>query len=389
MAAVPTHPKLFQLPAELLHMIFQHLDSSDFRRQPTLLRLSKEWYSLVQPVLYRDVSVNLSTILRIGRGRARFLKTLPELMQQYTVNLSLIIYVPDFRYDFGRLASLSWISPDVNPFKQYEDMISKGMSRLVRMLKTSLKLRQVTFEMQPEYSVGPFPEEEFSIVTVWPFLHLPLFLNLSTLYIDTVASTFHNFHGPDGLPEGCHPCSVIGQILPRLKSLRCRFREICPDVLKPPLDAGNLDLEEVIINLSIVPDVELGDGEESSLCKPFRDANPGAHLHVGLYDAASRLARRMKQPSMLRIVESSFTGYDILFRKPIYFGGHSNIGIQDWDRMLVEVSESDEDTDRGGLMTEEEEAFGTELWEDEESLEDGDEIDTSVPGGAAGGHGKD
>lgn len=361
-------------------MIFQHLDSSDFRRQPSLLRLSKEWYSLARPVLYRDMSFNLSTILRIGRGRARFLKTLPELMQQYTLTIHVIIYFPKFSDDsrVDALTALSGIYPEILRLSQYQHRVEKGMSQLGDILKRSLNLRQITFEMQTGVPFRVHPGIGFTFLMAWPFPSLSLFSNLSTLYIDIVGCSFYNFH----------LCSVIGQVLPHLRSLRCRFCWICPDILNAPLDAGDLGLGEVIINLSIVPDSEWQGGEEASLCRSFQDANPEAQLHIGLYDAASRLARRMKKPSMLRIIESSFTGYDFLARKPISFGGHFNIGIQDWDKMLVEVSENDEDTDRGGLMTEEEEVFDTELWEDEESLDGGDEIDHSAPEGADGGQGK-
>ncbi|KAF5024644.1 hypothetical protein F66182_3266 [Fusarium sp. NRRL 66182] len=106
--------------------------------------------------------------------------------------------------------------------------------------------------------------------------------------------------------EICHICPNIGALLHKLKYLRLRVRNICPDALKPRDPAESLRLNKVIVNLSLKMDFPgITSATHSKRCDP---PNEGGffQLKAEMQEQAEVLGVKMASPKLIRILTHTF-----------------------------------------------------------------------------------
>ncbi|KAM0539917.1 hypothetical protein ACHAO7_011696, partial [Fusarium culmorum] len=105
-----------------------------------------------------------------------------------------------------------------------------------------------------------------------------------------------------GREEACHICPNIGALIHKLKYLRLRVRNICPDALRPRDSADGLRLNRLIVNLSLKMDLPgITSAAHSKRCGP---PNEGGFLQLkeDMQEQAEKLGAKMASPKLIRIL---------------------------------------------------------------------------------------
>lgn len=106
-----------------------------------------------------------------------------------------------------------------------------------------------------------------------------------------------------------HLCRLINALLPTLRSLRCRMDAMCGELLKSPPETAPLDLEEVIVNVSISYISDKFTAFHHPSCCLTGSAD---HLLREIIEGhACKLVQRMRNPRIAKVIYHDFLGLDM------------------------------------------------------------------------------
>ncbi|KAI8629335.1 hypothetical protein F5Y19DRAFT_432287 [Xylariaceae sp. FL1651] len=296
---------LLQLPTELLLHILGYLGPEFFRQDITRLTISTRWYRLAWQLLVRDLQLTTRSLVRFTKDEAVLLRSHPFIT---TVQLSF--------YGFNDPKPLTQIAhhakdpDDTDGITIYERILqlNSSLATLATMLHRCPCLRDLKIKAGPgdpqylEHNLG-----RRGYLLAKPLASLLSVHHLTSLELDTAGS----YPLSDAGDSGTHLCCSIGSLLPSLRRLRCRMDIICDALLKPAIQDTPLNLEELIINLSLS---ELSDSV-TSYRYPRRCGSASVEstlqLRATIESQATKLSRQLSSPRMVRIISHELPSFAI------------------------------------------------------------------------------
>lgn len=279
---------LFSLPAELLLLIFTFVGFLNFRQDVRRLAVSKRWYPYARATLLSSLAWNTRyewPIPLLMRKHARL-----AAAQQLTEHIDLTLQAEDrlTRSDNDwmpfNLETLEWLASALQSFTALRTLI--------------IRSRDCQWSTIPSHVV-------------------PSFINLSQLTSLELDLIYMDI-GTD------HLCQSISQLIPSLKSLRCRLPLMCEELLES--QPGNL--KEFIISIK---------KSELNPLLPFHCSRGLLALHLERTRLETRLlqfAASMHDPKMVRLI---YRDHDRGFRT------YALDAIRDKRYLLTDTPDWDED----------------------------------------------
>ncbi|KAK4132150.1 hypothetical protein BT67DRAFT_348132, partial [Trichocladium antarcticum] len=274
---------LTQLPPEILLAIFDLLDSEFFHQDVGRLTVSRRWYDFAWPVFAEHVE------LQTAKSLAAFTAAEGLLERANPHMTSLILSLDNASLNLGRLP----VTDDDRG--RWMTSVQSALARLNVGLQQCSRLRslRLRFLIYDAYLLAD------------NLLELVATRHLTSLYIDGAGSG-RLYRGSEISTHPCF-CRSISPLLRTLRRFHCRLDFVCPRLLDTPADGALVDLEELVINLS--RPIVAGEGYSySRRCQPtFPGRFPGSDLSLvrlkrDMETQAASLARRMKNPRMVRVM---------------------------------------------------------------------------------------
>ncbi|KAF5001051.1 hypothetical protein FDECE_11066 [Fusarium decemcellulare] len=324
---------LQDLPPEILLHIFGWLGSAFFRQDIRRLLVSKRWYQLARTVLLQDLSFSAVTLREfVAAFKA---EDAIASLQNYPIT--------------ARLCFDGFTEADVlrrvtsNPVSERRDEwfveLNNHLTQLAIILGRCSNLESLVIEARPEYRIRQSGFQQRNFLMAVPLTNLTTISHLTCLEIDIPAT------GPVNQRDAprIHFCHVIQSMLPTLRRLRCRMNVICPDILDIPQEPPLLDLEHVVINVSIS---EMS--KNSDLLWHPRRCGAGAHssvLRADMEEKATNLVSRMRKPQFVRILSPapsvpSICSFDAITGRRMILEPSAS-----WDADGVELTDEDMNED--------------------------------------------
>jgi hypothetical protein len=301
--------ELMWLPAELLLKILKILGWQFFSEDVRRLIVSKRWYDLAWPIFARELHLDFKSLPKF-LANDEFFERVHERVGSVDLTLKGV------HHDFGPRRTFSFEMERRMP--RWSE-ISSRLQMLATMLQRCPRLEHLSVAVSPEIeALAPQP-----------------FVNMISTRHEHLTSL--ELHVPTLLPfnergmvvfnrgiSSTHLCRNINALLPSLRRLRCRMRDICEAILEPPPDNVPLRLEELIINftrpraqeeppevinsMTRLPSRDL-PYQYSASCK--RLLNPGYPNPIGrpfsettraIEARAVALAARLANPRIVRVI---------------------------------------------------------------------------------------
>ncbi|KAI5859872.1 hypothetical protein GGS23DRAFT_265006 [Durotheca rogersii] len=292
---------LHQLPPEVLLHVLRLLGSVFFRQDTRRLLVSKWWYQLAWPVLLHDLAFSAASLRRFILTFER--EDVMSSMQNHPITTSLCL---DGFQGWDALWSDN-SKPARTNFEAVDAWTSElngHLTSLVVILQRCAKLRSLTLKARPEHHDPRMDLQRRDYLMALPLAGLASISHLTCLEVDTAGTGLVNQSNAPGI----HICREIRSMLPTLRRLRCRMTSICPDVLDAPEKRPLLDLEDVVVNLSLS---EMSDSDTS-----YRYPSRCGHTYGGGFPQlkadmeakAKDLAGRMRNPRIIRVVSHTLPG---------------------------------------------------------------------------------
>lgn len=267
---------LTQLPPEILLSIFDLLGSEFFHQDVGRLTVSRRWYDFAWPVFAEHVE------LQTAKSLTAFTADEGLLLRANPYLTSLILSLDNASLNLGRLP----VTDDDRG--RWMANVQSALARLTAGLQQCSRLRslRLRFLIYDAYLLAD------------NLLELVATRHLTSLYIDGAGSG-RLYRGSEISTHPCF-CRSISPLLRTLRRFHCRLDFVCPRLLEAPADGALVDLEELVVNLS--RPIVAGEGYSySRRCLP---SFPGrlVRLKKDMETQAASLARRMKNPRMVRVM---------------------------------------------------------------------------------------
>lgn len=284
---------LLQLPLELLSFVIRYLGLEFFRQDIRRLTVFKQWYACAWQLLAKDLHLTPGAITRLAGEE---IATLVRI-QPYVKTAALVF---EGRSPSGENVENAALNGDASSTLEWSARLNTALTTVAAQLKQCPKLRHLRVKAEPEcndlsllrISMGqgylmPKPVDDFLSLR-----------HLTSLEFD-IAGSF-----PQGPTDNgsVHFCASINLLLPSLRRLHCRMNAVCETLLERPKNDSPLQLEEIIVNLSLS---ELSSTSTScrfpKRCQPV----PGesfTQLRQSIERQASTLALGLDSPRIVRVI---------------------------------------------------------------------------------------
>lgn len=236
---------LYQLPPEILIYVFRLLGSAFFRQDARRLLVSRQWYQLARPVLLQDLDFSAESLRRfvLASNKVGMIRSIRNHVR--TLSLALDGFENWHSAQFEPSSTeLSGI--DLQTTDTWTSEVNDFLVALAGILQQCTRLQSLKLEARPE---GHGPWAGFSrrnYLMASPLASLVFISSLTCLEIDTGGT-----HLIQNNTCNIHLCTNINKMLPTLRRLRCRTRDICPHILDVPGNGPLISLEDFVINLSL------------------------------------------------------------------------------------------------------------------------------------------
>lgn len=328
---------LFQLPPELLTLIFEQIGAAHMRSSVSYLLVSRAWYTIAHPVYLSGLE--LSTLYLSSRDLERMPPPhapLSRLIQSNTKCLSLRLVghpskqiairpwhaeqlsnddesddddLDESRDDWtinvpictgGIRKSYDW-TVEERRLLAWRKRVNNKLAELVGWLPAMEGLEELSFEASSEYVGTAGPRWDYLTGGSVATLISSLPSGLKNLTFDTCGSTITT--SKDDM-NPAHLCPLIGDMIREFQHVRLRMRHICPEIFRT-LAASTTPskLQSLVIRLSIPffppATYESHDGKTEFDAQPCNA--DGALLYKAMADAGTIFVRENSSLKMLRI----------------------------------------------------------------------------------------
>lgn len=280
---------LLQLPAEIVLHILSYLGFDFFAQDVRLLSVSKAWYALAWPVFVREVRFTETTLVKAMDGGAT---TSLNRIRLELNTVKLVFQGHDVPADQLELMAVAGNAGEVDDVAY---RLRPHLFKLCPLLMCSAGLRSLVITTKGLQRRG------FQITKPLTSLLHNLW-RLTSLEIDIVGWNM-------GQPweSDMHLCRSVNVQLPSLRRLRCRMDTVCDSLLDPSgFWQSSLDLEEVIVNLSLL---ELSEAITSyhypARCNSISQTGV-LQLREAMETTAAALSLRLRRPRMVRVIYHEF-----------------------------------------------------------------------------------
>jgi hypothetical protein len=324
---------LLNLPTELLFYILSYLGLKFLRQDIRRLCVSRKWFEIAWQFLLQDISLTGDSLIEFGRDINYLSRTVSHII---TVDIRLQGFVD---WEMLRREDL-FMTPDGAPpevIEAWTGRLDVAMRNLAATLPRCSRLKSLRIKAGPESDEISISREGYLMAN--PLASILSLNQLTSLDIDTAGSN------PNRM-GGIHLCCSINSILPSLERLRCRMDSICEKLLEPPAPGIQVNLKEVLINMSIS---QLCSGYYGwyypEPCRPtcIREAIMAREKMI---KKAVQFARRLKNPRMVRLVMHGVPSLR-MFTYDAVKVRRMELDIRDpWDADGEEVTHSDWESEK-------------------------------------------
>lgn len=276
---------LHRLPPELLLNILRLLGSAFFHQDVRRLLVSKWWYQIAWPVFLQDLEFRAETLRsfilaseRVGMVRS---------IQEYVITATLVLdgfENWDSAHSTVTATELSEI--DFEIVNMWTSQLNGYAAAFAGILQQCTRLQRLRLEARPERHDPRLCLQRRDYLMAAP-----------------LASPIN-----DSKTTRVHLCSKISTMLLTLRRLRCRMSSICPFIFNVPRSGLLLNIEEVIINLSLSETC----GSDTSYRYPsrcgFNTSDTFPQLKADMESSARELVFAMQSPRIVRILSHTFPG---------------------------------------------------------------------------------
>lgn len=282
---------LLQLPPEILLYILGYLGPGFFLQDIYRLTISKKWYGLGWKILVRDLQLTATSLEMFTRDEAVVGRSQPHIV-------TLELFLEGYEDQRPLLPSnRRGIQPDdTDAVDEWTANLNSSLAKLAVMLQRCPGMRCLKLKAGPERPGLGLRRQGYLMVK--PLDDLLSLRHLTTLHFDTAGS----YPQSQACDSGIHLCRSINALLRSLRRLHCRMDSICESLLEPPPHDTPLNLEEVIINLSLSG---LSDTITSyrypNRCQPT-PSESFLQLKEAIESQATTLSRQLRNPRMVRII---------------------------------------------------------------------------------------
>ncbi|KAK5998447.1 hypothetical protein PT974_00826 [Cladobotryum mycophilum] len=298
---------LHQLPPETLIRIFYFIGSAFFRRDVRRLHVSRWWYQLARPVFLEDLVFSAKTLEKFVQSSET--EGMVPSMRDHVRSVSIGFDGLDgwrlHPLRPGTPAATSAPALSLYLVDEWTNELNSILAAFANILGQFKKLESLRLEARKERH-GPLAKLwRRDYLMAAPMASFLSVRDLTCLEIDAVGT--HVLDRSEG-SSGIHLCSDVNAMLPTLRRLRIRMKDICTQVISIPEDSPPLPLEDLIINLSLIepasPDTTF---HYPKWCNPL----PGSSFRQFKADMESRareLVPALKNPRIVRIVSHTVPG---------------------------------------------------------------------------------
>lgn len=300
--------QLLMLPQEVILHIMEYLGSDYFQRDLDRLLISKIWFEAAQSTMVKDLTVSTALLERLIKategGRPPY--SLGQHLQSVNMLFSGYSGVPKPR----KRRTLNHIRNGENqqfverlqdnmddyPWTHIFNQELVGLGGLLAQCDGFKSLRMEAREEQPNRRTHTYSR---------PYLFRSALILL--LDIDSLQDLSLDLHGSDVIEDEnlggkAHFCTQLRDLFPRLKRFECRMTTICPELLHVEVAEEKMQLEVVIINLSLAT----SHSQDIPYRFPAR-CNAGRRRSFGqlrddMEGQAEVLCDLMKRPKMVRVI---------------------------------------------------------------------------------------
>lgn len=334
---------LHSLPPEILNSIFGFVGTDNFRQDIGRLLVSKSWYELAQPVLFQDLLITSSFLVTLLANYKN--NDIKQLLQRNVqgVRFSLDGHPENATRHPHHIARevLHTFNDQFSNEWQWTHDVNRDIVELAALLQQCPKLKLLKMDARSEGPDGVLGLTNRSYLMSEAMISLLDISQITCLEFDIGGSDLIHEMVSE---EEIHLCKNIQILLPKLRRLRCRMTTICPDILTPQHGVSQLDLEEVIICLTL-------HNPYNSLV-PFRYPNSCnstsrrsfVKLRDSIENKAAELVPMMKNPTMVRVISHTYPAvkhevFDVLAKTRLIFNAAGP-----WEADGIEESSPDAET---------------------------------------------
>lgn len=236
---------LHRLPPEILLSILRLLGSAFFHQDVRRLLVSKRWYQIAWPVFLKDLEFHTESLERfiLASKRAGMVRSVQEYVMKATLTLDGF---ENWHSACSTLSATKSSEIDFEVFNMWTSELNGYIAALAGILQQCTRLQHLRLEARPERHDPRLCLQRRDYLMALPLASLVSISHLTCLEIDTAGT-----YSIDSNTTRVHLCSNISTMLPTLRRLRCRMSSICPTIFDVHGSCLLLDLEEIIINLSL------------------------------------------------------------------------------------------------------------------------------------------
>ncbi|KAK1762841.1 hypothetical protein QBC33DRAFT_480848 [Phialemonium atrogriseum] len=327
---------LLQLPPELPLYILDYFGPEFFLQDICRLTISKKWYDLGWKILVGDLQLTATSLGMFTRDEAVLRRSQPHI-----ATLELFLEGYEDRRPLLPTDRRGIRPDDTDAVDGWTVNLNSSLAKLAAMLQRCPGMRCLKLKARPERPGLGLRRQGYLMVK-------PLGDLLSLRHLTNFAFRHWGLYPQSqACDPGIHLCRSINALLRSLRRLHCRMDSICESLLELPPHDTPLNLEEVIINLSLS---ELSDAITSyrypNRCQPI-PSETFLQLKEAIENQATTLLRQMSNPRMVRVISHEvpslgISAFDAMTGQRVRLGD----GIEwDADGEVVDESDWEDETD--------------------------------------------
>ncbi|CAM1501084.1 Fc.00g102460.m01.CDS01 [Cosmosporella sp. VM-42] len=349
---------LLRLSPELLLHILSYLGAEFFRQDVRRLTISKRWYVTAWPMILQDLRLSVSSFRPFVIFSKQ--KGMRDAIQRHVAAVEIGLT----GFDGWQSAEVDAGETESTPRTSYFDMVNQWTSRMndsladvAVILQRCDKLRTLRLEARLEYHDPSVNMLDRAYVMVQPLAWLVDGRHLTSLELDTAGTSLLQ---PEDTPSGIHLCNAVSSLLPTLRRLRCRMRTICGGALAVPEGDTPLNLEEVIINLSLSGLLSRATSYRYTTRCRVCHGDSFSQFRKDMENQATKLSLLMKTPRLVRVLSHEFPSlevytFDALTQRRMKLAADS---AWDSDGEVVVENDSSEEEDLSDIS---DDSFGSSI----------------------------